>query len=337
MAQDPYCYPGTSVLINKFGVHDQEELNLREQVTTNKALRDLERNPVKGNFDRDHLMEIHRRIFQDVYPFAGQQRIYNMSKPEPVLGGASVKYGDHKFMRELLDHDTKELGRFRWDDSNKAQSAAQFTKLISNIWQAHAFREGNTRAIGVFMHQFATERGFGLDRETMWPAASETRDFLAKATVGDGKDFAKRILHAHQIAKDRNHPELGRVTSMTAQMLRMMGKPEIQFPQKGDEVKGRILTVSDDTALVANARGVHAVDVKNFAEAPQTNDRVNVVIAHEITSKSRFERGTEKPVTDKGRTEDKSAPDPKDRSATDKPERTIKLAPPQSPSKYRSR
>ncbi|PJR10237.1 Fic/DOC family protein [Sinorhizobium meliloti] len=329
MAQDPYCYPGTSVLINKFGVRDQEELSLREQVTTNKALRGLERNPVKGNFDRDHLMEIHRRIFQDVYPFAGQQRIYNMSKPEPVLGGASVKYGDHKFMRDLLDHDTKELGRFRWDDNDKAQSAAQFTKVISNIWQAHAFREGNTRTIGVFMHQFAKERGFELDRETMWPAASETRDFLAKATVGDGKDFAKRVLHAHQIAKDRNHPELGRVSSMTAQMLRMMGKPEVQIPQKGDELKGQILTVSYDTALVANARGVHAVDVKNFANTPQTNARVNAVIEHELASKSRSEKGNEKTVADKGRSED--------RGAAEKTEKTIKLAPPQSPSKYRSR
>ncbi|WFS69544.1 Fic family protein (plasmid) [Agrobacterium leguminum] len=337
MAQDPYCYPGTSVLINKFGVRDQEQLNVREQVTTKKALRDLELNPVKGNFDRQHLMEIHRRIFQDVYPFAGQQRTYNMSKPEPVLSGASVKYGDHKVMDQLLDHDTKELGRFRWDDSNKAQSAAHFTKLISNVWQAHAFREGNTRAIGVFMHQFAKERGFELDRETMWPAASETRDFLAKATVGDGKDFAKRVLQAHQIEKDRNHPELGRVTSMTAQMLRMMGKPEVQIPKKGDELKGQVLTVSYDTAIVANARGVHAVDVKNFPKTPQTNDRVNVAIEHEFTSKSRSEKGAEKSAADKGRSDDKSAPDPKDRGSSDKPEKTIKLAPPESPTKYRSR
>ncbi|WP_085032548.1 hypothetical protein [Ensifer aridi] len=264
----------------------------------------------------------------------GQQRIYNMSKPEPVLGGASVKYGDHRFMRDLLDHDTKELGRFRWDDNNKPQSAAQFTKVISNIWQAHAFREGNTRTIGVFMHQFAKERGFELDRETMWPAASETRDFLAKATVGDGKDFAKRVLHAHQIAKDRNHPELGRVTSMTAQMLRMMGKPEVQIPQKGDELKGQVLTVSYNTALVANALGAHAVDVKHFAKAPQTNERVNVVIEHELASKSRSEKGNEKTVADKGRSDDKSVPDPRDRGVAEK---TIKLAPPQSPSKYRSR
>ncbi|TIT83127.1 MAG: hypothetical protein E5W59_29255, partial [Mesorhizobium sp.] len=134
-SQDPYCYLGTSVLINKFDVRDQEQLNLREQMATDKAIRDLEKHPVKGN---------------------------------------SVAYGDHAQMSELLDQDTKEFGRFRWDDNNRAQSAAHFTKLISNLWQAHAFREGNTRTIGVFMHQFAKERGFELDRETMWPAASET-------------------------------------------------------------------------------------------------------------------------------------------------------------------
>lgn len=326
-SQDPYCYPGTSVLINKFGVRDQEQLNLREQMATDKAIRDLENNPVKGNFDTAHLMEVHRRIFADVYPWAGQQRIYNMSKPEAVLGGKSVAYGDHAQMKQLLDHDTKELGRFRWDDSNKAQSAAHFTKLISNVWQAHAFREGNTRTIGVFMHQFAKERGFELDRETMWPAASETRDFLAKATVGDGKDLAKRVLQAHQINKDRNHPELGRVTSMTAQALRMMGKPEIQFPKQGEDIKGQVLTVSYNTALIANARGIHAVDVKNFGKTPQSNDRVSVSIAHEITAKSKNDRGD-----DKDRSDLKSQ-----RIQEETPSKTVKLAPPKSSDRDRSR
>lgn len=326
-SQDPYCYPGTSVLINKFGVRDQDTLDLHEQLTTKKALRDLAKNPVKGNFDTEHLMEVHRRIFADVYPWAGQQRIYNMSKPEAVLGGHSVSYGDHKDMKQLLDRDTKDLGRFRWDDNNKAQSAAQFTKLISNVWQAHPFREGNTRTIGVFMHQFAKERGFELDRETMWPAASETRDFLAKATVGDGKDFAKRVLQAHQINKERNHPELGRITSMTAQALRMMGKPEIQFPKQGDELKGQVLTVGYNTALVANARGVHAVDVKNFAKPPQSNDRVNVSIEYSITARSKSDRG-----------DDKNRSDDKTQLAQDEtPAKTVKLAPPKSPDRDRSR
>ncbi|AZO32367.1 Fic family protein [Mesorhizobium sp. M1B.F.Ca.ET.045.04.1.1] len=326
-SQDPYCYPGTSVLINKFDVRDQEQLNLREQMATDKAIRDLEKHPAKGNFDTAHLMEVHRRIFSDVYPWAGQQRIYNMSKPEAVLGGHSVAYGDHAQMSELLDQDTKEIGKFRWDDNNRAQSAAHFTKLISNLWQAHAFREGNTRTIGVFMHQFAKERGFELDRETMWPAASETRDFLAKATVGDGKDFAKRVLEAHQINKDRNHPQLGRVTSMTAQALRMMGKPEIQFPKQGDELKGRVVTVSYGTALVANARGINAVDVKNFAKTPQSNDRVSVSIDHVIIAKSNSNRGDEKIRSD-GKA---------DRVQNDVPTRTVKLAPPKTNDRDRSR
>src|SRR5690606_30198324 len=285
----------------------------REQLTTNKALRDLEKKPVKGNFDARHLMEINRRIFGDVYPWAGQPRIYNMSKPEPVLGGRSVQYGDHKMMGQLLDHDTKELARFRWDDNSKAQSAAQFAKLISNVWQAHPFREGNTRTIGVFMHQFAKERGFELDRETMWPAASETRDFFAKATVGDGKDLAKRILQSHQIGKERNHPELGRITSLTAQMLKLMGKPEIAFPAKGAEVKGQVLSVSYNTALVANSRGVHAVDVRNFDKAPQSNERVNLTVQHALQSKLQ------------------DRPDHSVQHSRDEgPAKSIKLAPPKS-------
>lgn len=37
-----------------------------------------------GNFDADHLQSIHRYLFQDVFPWAGQFRVVGISKP----GGA---------------------------------------------------------------------------------------------------------------------------------------------------------------------------------------------------------------------------------------------------------
>ena len=92
MSSDPYLYPGTSVLRNHRGLRDKEKLSNFEQQEAALAIRDLRKAPVSGDFDYAHLREIHRRIFQDVYPFAGETRQMDMTKNERILAGASVAY-----------------------------------------------------------------------------------------------------------------------------------------------------------------------------------------------------------------------------------------------------
>ena len=92
MSSDPYLYPGTSVLRNHRGLRDKEKLSSFEQQEAALAIRDLRKAPVSGDFDYAHLREIHRRIFQDVYPFAGETCQMDMTKNERILAGASVAY-----------------------------------------------------------------------------------------------------------------------------------------------------------------------------------------------------------------------------------------------------
>ena len=79
---DPYLYPGTTVLINHFNIRDQAKLDSKERRETLKTLKGLYDNPVKGEFDLAHLLEIHRRVFAPVYPFAGEIRRIEMVKAE---------------------------------------------------------------------------------------------------------------------------------------------------------------------------------------------------------------------------------------------------------------
>jgi fido (protein-threonine AMPylation protein) len=281
-SEDPYCYPGTNVLINRFGITDPVAASRNEQVITAQAVKDLDTNPVQGKYDTAHFLEINRRIFGQVYEWAGKPRSYDMEKPEPVLGGDSVQYGNHKTITSDLDREMSALSKFRWNDKDKLTSASRFASHMTAIWKIHAFREGNTRTVGALVRQFSKDRGFELDHDTLWERASETRDALAKATVGQRKELIKTILTAHQIGKDRNHPELGRITSQTAHVLRFMGKPEISFPKQGDKVSGQVLDVFYNTVLVGNGRTVQAVSDKNFEERPATNNRVSAVITHAL-------------------------------------------------------
>ena len=57
---DPYLYPGTTTLINKFGIRDQKKLDEVEANYTSLRLSDLSENPMTGNYDSDHLRSMHR-------------------------------------------------------------------------------------------------------------------------------------------------------------------------------------------------------------------------------------------------------------------------------------
>jgi len=64
MSGDPYLYPNSSVLRNKFGIRNSEDLDAveRRYSTARAAL------PIPaGNFDLSHLQAIHQHLLQDVY------------------------------------------------------------------------------------------------------------------------------------------------------------------------------------------------------------------------------------------------------------------------------
>ena len=332
---DPYCYPGTDVLRNRPGITDPVVHQRVERTVTNAALVDLAKDPVRGIYDTRHFFEINRRIFGQFYEWAGQPRIYDLDKPEVALGGKSVQYGGHKTINADLNRELSALSRFQWDDKDKLTSASKFASHMTAIWKIHAFREGNTRTVGALIRQFSKDHGFELDHDTLWERAAETRDAFAKATIGQPKDLIKTILTAYQIGKDRNHPELGRITSQAAHVLRFMNKPEISFPKQGDRVTGQVLDVSYNTVLIGNGRLVQAVSDKNFTERPTANMRIGAVIVHALEPVSRYrtvELDRSAPERDDTRTDAERGHD-RDRTS---PARTI-LTPPRSNDRDRGR
>ncbi|WP_245517658.1 hypothetical protein [Methylorubrum sp. Q1] len=57
MSADPYVYEGTDVLRNRADIRDPEALAEREQFVSFRALRQMQKEPILGNFDQGH----HRR------------------------------------------------------------------------------------------------------------------------------------------------------------------------------------------------------------------------------------------------------------------------------------
>jgi hypothetical protein len=81
-ADDPYCYPGTSVLKNRLDLRTQGELDQFEAMIT--AQRAAEPLPA-GDLDYDHYRAIHHHLFQDVFEWAGEVRSVRITKGDSTF------------------------------------------------------------------------------------------------------------------------------------------------------------------------------------------------------------------------------------------------------------
>lgn len=77
---DPYLDQENGILRNLLGCKDQESLDRSEGDFVTVRLVELAQSPMTGNFDIPHLQSIHRRLFADVYDWAGQFRTVGITR-----------------------------------------------------------------------------------------------------------------------------------------------------------------------------------------------------------------------------------------------------------------
>lgn len=83
--QSLYCYRDSDVLKNKLNIRERGELKqAEEEITALKQYMLLE-SPIKGRFSRTQLINIHRFLFEDIYPFAGHIRREQISKGDTMF------------------------------------------------------------------------------------------------------------------------------------------------------------------------------------------------------------------------------------------------------------
>jgi len=132
---DNKSYPGSSVLSNKLGLKDQDQLDQYEAEITALRLVELQEKPIKGHFDLDHLKKLHFHIFQDVYDWAGEIRTVDISRGASRFAHAQYIESAAKtlFVNLKKENELKGLGV---DDFSLR--AAHY---LSEINVLHPFRE----------------------------------------------------------------------------------------------------------------------------------------------------------------------------------------------------
>lgn len=181
--KDPYLYPNTEILINKFDIKDITELNSLEADFTSSRLKDIIQNGIKGDFNLEHLLKFHYTIFQDIHDWAGKTRIIDIEKPEPALGGISIEYSKFENIKSDIASVLSKMKSIKWNELNNDEKASIFSKYMSDLWKVHPFREGNTRTIITFCCCYAEKESFPLDTDLLKDNSDYVRNALVAATA----------------------------------------------------------------------------------------------------------------------------------------------------------
>jgi cell filamentation protein len=168
--QSLYCYPDSDVLQNKLNIRGRDELKQAEEEITVLKQYMLIESPIKGRFTKTQLMNIHRFLFEDIYPFAGHIRREQISK------GDTMFFPPHLINQELDKVFSKLHNDNMLHETDRKRQIKHLSYIMSELNIIHPFREGNGRSIRELIRCLALHYGFSLDwsrvdRDTMLDAA----------------------------------------------------------------------------------------------------------------------------------------------------------------------
>jgi cell filamentation protein len=153
---DPHSEPGNACPRNVFKLTNYAELHALEAPLVFSRIGEMRDRGVTGNFDTAHLRSIHKYLFQDVFPWAGELRVVNISKGNTNFGPA-MHIGSA--LKELFERLAKEKLLTNLGASAFVQRAAFYLGEINAI---HPFREGNGRTQRELIRQLALHAGHPL-------------------------------------------------------------------------------------------------------------------------------------------------------------------------------
>lgn len=185
-----YCYPDSDVLINKLGIKAEDMLNQYERRLVAIRQTELIENPIVGNLDFDHLKEIHRYLFQDLYYWAGESRNCNIAKQDLFCLAQHIdSYAESIFS----DLKKKQF----YINENEDEIIVSLVNFFGDLNALHPFREGNGRSQREFINMLARINGISISFINI--SAKEMIE--ASHRINNGDDTFMKMLFKNNFEK----------------------------------------------------------------------------------------------------------------------------------------
>jgi cell filamentation protein len=189
---DPYFDTEAGCLHNLLGIRDAAALATVEAAIVSRRARQVDRlAPVPTSVG--DWCAVHRHLFGDVYEWAGEFRTVNITKGEHTFHPAShlgqaTDYCASQ-MRQIADQTTPD----------KRLLSEQLSTLLSDMNEAHPFREGNGRTQRHIIGQLAAHH----EHSIAWKAISPQQNIdLSIASGVEPHAFAPALRIAMDIARE---------------------------------------------------------------------------------------------------------------------------------------
>ena len=139
------CYENTTVLINKFDIRDENQLNALEQSITSVLIAKASMDIPFENVDFEFYKSLHKYVFSDIYEWAGEIRSVNISKKETnFCPTEKIEENGLRIFNNL--HKANFLKALEGDGF-----IDKFVELYCELNYLHPFREGNGRIQRLFL------------------------------------------------------------------------------------------------------------------------------------------------------------------------------------------
>ncbi|HMS44220.1 MAG TPA: Fic family protein [Alphaproteobacteria bacterium] len=267
---DPYILPN-GTLKNKLKIKDHVKLDQAEAALTADRLAEIEINGPKGPFNYDRLKATHHYIFQDVYEWAGQPRIINISK------------GHSDFTPSyLIQHNVENLfKRLEKDnflkDLKPREFAGKVTEFFAYLNQIHPFREGNGRTQRAFTEALAKQAGYNIAFDIS--TKERMADISIRSHEGDLSGMQRFFKEA--IDPDR--------VAMMRKAINFLSKTHIAWNENYmatteiDQLyEGRFVSqAGTDFMMRTNKEEIIIGNIKDLEKVPNSGDRFSFTSKHQ--------------------------------------------------------
>ena len=224
----------------------------------------------------EYYIGLHKRIFDGVFPHAGNVREVELSKREWVLNGDTVQYTPSCVIGDSLEYDFDREKKFKYKGLSEDRFVEHFTSFISGIWQIHPFREGNTRTVAVFAIKYLRSKGFDVTNDLFAGKSFYFRNALVRANYENQKlnvektqvpleEFFKVLIYGYEIELRNRFLKIGQeYGTPTGEAVKGLHRHDVGIKHGNDGINDGIkFSGSEEKAikLILRAPSITAVEL----------------------------------------------------------------------------
>jgi len=183
-------------------------------------------------------LAIHRKLFRGVFSHAGKIRDYNITKSEWVLDHDTVRYESADVIAATLEYEFERERKFDYRNLSPRETVAHLVRFVSDVWQIHAFGEGNTRTTSIFAIKYLKKLGFDVTNDVFAENARYFRNALVRANYTN----LPRGVHPTTVFLNRFFANLllGEKNDLKSRYLHItLPSPKVD-PQKREQVREQV-------------------------------------------------------------------------------------------------